>query len=231
MARLLYRWVDFKAVRSYMRTGRMTARHCHFLPAVLSGLPHSRRVRGLSFGMEAGRWIRPDAPVCFVVDAERLPNRIVTIDGQAIYNLTQQFEYVEAMKFSALRGDHETLAQLRQAAVEDSRDHPDEAFIVGDVEDIASALVAIAAVEPPEDRAREIEVYAESMRVEALLGPRHDLLQTLRGLPEDAAWKQACRKNSSTSGYDCNEDGSHSTSVTTEDELEHEGNESTSPWP
>lgn len=143
---LIYRWVDMKAAASYLRNDGMKARHCHYLPAALSNLPHGRRVRGLSFGLDPDRWSSGvDTPVCFVLDSDKVLNRQVRINGQAIYVLTQQFEYTKAMvnELRSSASDHQMFASLRKRAIEDSRNDPDEVFVVGDLADLRESLVEI----------------------------------------------------------------------------------------
>lgn len=177
----LYRWVDAKAAQAYVRSNKMVGRHCHYLPKSLSGEFHSRRVRGLSFGMDGNRWAAPDTPVCFVLDRAKLNNKVAEINGQAAYVLTQHFEYIEAMRKSLQPlslHDREHLDQLTRSAIADSSGDADEAFVIGDIKMFGRALVAIHAIgDVPTKLHSDLENFAQTweavseLKTAALSGP------------------------------------------------------------
>jgi len=136
---LLYRWIDERTLRSCLRTGRMRGRTTHFLPKAVSGLPHTRLVRGVSFSRLPRRWHLAQ-PVCWIVDAERIPNRLVDLNGQAVHGLT---EYIRGAGAVTRRGTVDPLVRAKpgfdqwwRAVVHDSAESPDEVLVVGDLEGV-----------------------------------------------------------------------------------------------
>lgn len=132
---LVYRWVDRAAAASYMRHDAMIGRTRHWLPREVSGLDRLYRKRGLSFATEFGYWMDETLPIGFAVDPETLDNRVVRIDGHAIYLFSDLMDLCR-MGFPE-GGD---LARRRKNAIETSLKSPDEAFVIGDIRNLSSRV-------------------------------------------------------------------------------------------
>lgn len=136
----IYRWVDEKAVKSYLRANAMIGRWRHYLPAKVSGLHHSKFQTGLSFSTDDRRW-SVAGNVCFVVDRAKLDVPSYDLNGQAIYTLSDMIDLIKNGGGVAVsRSDYE--AAVRHA-IEDSRNDPDEVFVVPAVRDLAAKLIEI----------------------------------------------------------------------------------------
>ncbi|MFZ3482081.1 hypothetical protein [Sphingomonas sp. 3-13AW] len=133
---LIYRWVNARAARSYMRYNAMIDRTKHWLPKELTGLDKIYRKRGLSFAIEFGWWTSAELPIGFAVNPKRLENRISRIDGHEVFI------------FSGLRDHHRSgvpcwPAHQQDYAVKKSLESPDEAFVIGDVRDVRQVVSEI----------------------------------------------------------------------------------------
>jgi hypothetical protein len=140
----LYRWVDAAGVAAYIKADAMKARHRHVIPQLgVQDKPAMKK--GLSFSRSASRW---DAAgdICFVVDEKRLPNKSYDINGQQVYNLTQEAEYLRSSVRSGYMPSKEDFRRYKDqlaVAVQESRDDPDEVFVVGDLKSLSVGLVEI----------------------------------------------------------------------------------------
>jgi hypothetical protein len=130
----LYRWVDEKGALAYIRRDAMVGRVKHFIPKAL--IPNANKYgrgkwfTGLSFSGDANRWdLTGDC--CFVV-SNSIPNDRFNINGQAIYNYGQSITSHTGL-----------LKSYEQNAVEDSRNDPDEIFVVGNLPELSRYLVEI----------------------------------------------------------------------------------------
>lgn len=157
----IYRWVDHKASASYIRYNAMKGRVRHYLPKAISGEFHSKWFTGLSFSRDSTHW-KVAGDICFIVDPARLKNKVLDINGQAVYELGQE---VEASKFgnpSTRRHQERLLAD----AIEHSRTNPTEAYVIGDIRDLASTLDRIVAWEQPPKVVAVLRAFAEQHGVE-----------------------------------------------------------------
>jgi len=132
---LIYRWVDARTARRYMRLDAMIGRTRHWLPRQVTGLDKIYPKTGLSFAIEFGRWMDVMLPIGFVVDAGVLDNRIARIDGHQIYLFSDMMD----LHRSGLRCLEGMTAQ-REHAIRKSLESPDEAFVIGDIRGMAARV-------------------------------------------------------------------------------------------
>lgn len=140
----IYRWVDAKTARRYMRLDAMIGRTRHWLPRQVTGLDKIYHKRGLSFATEFGRWMDVMLPVGFVVDAEKLDNRIARIDGHQIYLFSDMMD-LHRGGLRCLEG----MTRQREYAIERSRTAPDEAFVIGDIRGMSAHVREIVVRDEP----------------------------------------------------------------------------------
>lgn len=161
--REIRRYVDEKGANSYLRINAMVGRVRHWLPKQLSGLDKIYPKTGLSFTFDGTRsnWnAHGTAYICFVVDQARLTNLVVDIDGDAVFRFSADYDLYRA-------GGGGWNEQSRNYAIESSKAHPDEAFVIGDIRDLASKLVRIeigSGVNPK--FAQKVRTWAELHGVE-----------------------------------------------------------------
>lgn len=147
-SREIKRYVDQKGATSYLRSNAMIGRVRHWLPKQLSGLDKIYPKTGLSFTFDGSgsNWnAHSNAAICFVVDQAGLDNLVVDIDGDAVYNFSNDYDL-----YRQRIGGH-GLEDSRKRAIEDSQAHPDEAFVIGDIRELASKLKRVeigSAVDP-----------------------------------------------------------------------------------
>lgn len=162
-AREIRRYVDVKGAASYMRINAMVGRVRHWLPKQLSGLDKIYPKTGLSFTFDGTRsnWnAHSKEAVCFVINQSMLNNHVVDIDGDAVYRFSNDYDLYRGGVAS------HALDISRKNAIEDSLAHPDEAFVIGDIRDLASKLVRIEiGSSVPKKHADAITTWAESHNV------------------------------------------------------------------
>jgi len=132
-ASLVYRWVDARTARRYMRLDAMIGRTRHWLPRQVTGLDKIYPKLGLSFAIEFGRWMDVMLPIGFVVDANALDNRIARIDGHEIYMFSDMMD-LHRCGLRCLEG----LTRQREHAIRKSHENPDEAFVIGDIRGLSA---------------------------------------------------------------------------------------------
>lgn len=134
----IVRWVDEKAIGPYLRLNGMKARVRHILPAKLSGHVHTKPWLGLSFSHLDTSWRGGSDFIGFVVDRTKVKNQCFDINGQEIYDLTNNLDLAKqgAYQFHDYRG---ALA----AAVAASKNEPDEVYVIGDLRNLSEVLVEI----------------------------------------------------------------------------------------
>lgn len=131
----LYRWVDAKAAKAYMRGNMMKGRVRHWLPREISGLDKLYPKTGLSFSFQLGKWTSSDLPIGFVLRPSAIDNRIVYLAGQEVFLFSQTMDLYRSgvPQGDRLRGEY-------TMAVEESLQNPDEAFVIGDIRDLSGRL-------------------------------------------------------------------------------------------
>jgi len=130
---LIYRWVDARAAKNYMRRDAMIGRTRHWLPKQVTGLDKIYHKRGLSFAVNFGYWMDVGLPIGFAVDPDSIDNRIARIDGHEIYLFSDMMD----LHRSGLRC-LEGMNRQRQYAIEKSHQAPDEAFVIGDIRELST---------------------------------------------------------------------------------------------
>lgn len=135
---LIYRWIDERGCMSYLRSNAMIGRVRHFIPRQLSGEFHSNFKTGLSFALDDRSWLNVGTPICFVVRRNALGVPVVNINGQAIYDLSGAEETRRTYSM-----DQATYQQYLKNAIEDSKTDPTEAFVIGNIRDLATKLERI----------------------------------------------------------------------------------------
>jgi len=132
---MLYRWVDARAARNYLRQDAMIGRTRHWLPRAVSGLDRLRHKRGLSFAIGLGRWTDTLLPIGFATTRERLDNHVCAIDGHETFLLSDMIDLHNG-------GVHcgEGIARQMEYAIARSLKDPDEAFVMGDVRGLAERI-------------------------------------------------------------------------------------------
>lgn len=158
----MFRWVDDAAATSYVRIDAMVARHRHFIPKEISGL-HTKAYTGLSFSHSPSSWnAAGEGKICFVVSRTKLSNTVVDINGQAIFDLTQEMK--------SLSRDRHWVKTYRDRAVEMSERKPDEAFVIGDIRPLSSVLERIVIFDARPATLARLEAYGELHKVEIAHG-------------------------------------------------------------
>ncbi len=134
----LYRWVDAKAARAYMRGDMMKGRVSHWLPREVSGLDKIYPKTGLSFSIQLGKWTSADLPIGFVLRPSAIENRIVYLAGHEIFLFSQT---MDLHRSGVPQGDR--LRDEYNMAVEESSKNPDEAFVIGDIRDLSHKVARV----------------------------------------------------------------------------------------
>lgn len=178
------RWVDAKAALNYVRRDAMVGRVRHWLPKQLTGLDKIYAKTGLSFGIpnSGSNWnAHGEEGICFNVDRTRLGNLIADIDGHMV------FQFSDAYNLLAQGVPQTDLARLREVAIRESLAHPDEAFVVGDIRCLSTALIGITiGNQVPTRVAAEIAAYAERHGVPVYRGYQAQIdLERAHPVPED----------------------------------------------
>lgn len=136
----IIRWVDYRAARSYARSNKIIGRTKHWLPKTISKLDKVYKKRGISFGIPGSQnsWNAHGASgVAFIINRTRLNNQIVDINGHAVYLFGQSYEA------RSVDPSWETIKNYHDIAVSDSQKSPDEAFILGDIDELGKVLSKI----------------------------------------------------------------------------------------
>lgn len=129
---LIYRWVDMKATKSYIRLNKMIGRTKHWIPRELIGANKISQKRGISFSELPNKWnVHDDDGICFVLNRDKITNPIIDLNGQAIYELGQYYQDISWRR------------ELNARAIKRSLADPDEVFVVGDIDDLGNKIDAI----------------------------------------------------------------------------------------
>ena len=152
----LIRWVDHKAARQYVRRDAMIGRVRHWIPHEISGLDKIYPKTGLSFGLPGKNWnAHGREGIGFIVDRTLLDNHICDIDGHEIFLMSDAYDRRRLMAV-------EDLPEMRARAVRASLDDPDEAFVIGDIRELHTKLLAIWIDEGVDARTRMlVSSYAD----------------------------------------------------------------------
>lgn len=134
----IFRWVDDKAAKSYMRIDAMKGRVRHWLPKQISGLDKIYAKTGLSFSYELGKWMDVGGTIGFVVDQTKLDNHIVPIAGHEVFIFSGMADWRKEGACS-----YDSFEKARDYAIKTSLERPDEAFVIGDIRGLSSKLTKV----------------------------------------------------------------------------------------
>lgn len=134
------RWVDEKGAMNYIRRDAMVGRVRHWLPKEISGLDKIYPKTGLSFAPLGGRsnWnAHGTEGICFLVNKNLLSNKVCAINGQAVFEFSQSYDLYKQ------HIPQYDLKELRERAIDESENHPDETFVIGNIRDLHSVLTGV----------------------------------------------------------------------------------------